>query len=260
MQKVDVKTKGMRISNCFGTGQVTSRKILGVLPLALLSLSGAAMAQLDNLQLTGVAPGNPALDGFYTSPYQVNINSAPVSTLVICDDFSTEVTVGEKWTATETSLATLTTASSPLTSLKFDNGAGQLSLQLTNYERAAYLAKELMTYQPNSFTDPAAEALSYAIWQVFDSGVQGYLASTLGTNSSTYKLIESDYQDAVTNANAGSLANVFAYTPAPVQGASQEYLFVQTPLNQVPEPATMLFGFALMGVVATARRRMVATA
>lgn len=255
MQKAGVNTKGGPVPSCFGTRQVAipamaGRKVLGVLAMALLSLSGVALAQIDNLQLTGVAPVNRSLGGFYTSPYQVSINGSATSTPVICDDFSTEVSIGLTWNASETNLQTLATATAPLTTLKFDQSS--LSLQLTNYEVAAYLAKELITYQPNSFTDLAAEELSDAIWQVFDyNDVVDYIDHNLSW--SEVQAIESDYNTAVSDANADSLTNVFAFTPNPLS-ASQEYLSVVTPLNAVPEPATALFGFALMGAVATARR------
>lgn len=185
--------------------------------------------------------------------------------------------MGANWNATKTaSLSAVNFSGSNI--LRFKSGAivnASLTITMTltqeqAYMVAAYLGGELMgDNQQTTAGLKAAQELSFAIWEVFDakdvstwfknngalpagydSDVAGFLsgAYTAITTNSLYDNIDDAYYQGVQvfTPNAG-------YT-------SQEYLVCQpitTSLTGVPEPATMLFGFALMGVVATARRRTV---
>ena len=64
---------------------------------------GASAFAEDHLALQNVGAGF-GMGGVFTSPYGISIDgSAPV--LMICDDFSTEISLGQTWNAVETSLA-----------------------------------------------------------------------------------------------------------------------------------------------------------
>jgi len=118
----------------------------------------APLAHADTFTLTGANPNNNSDGGVYVSPYQASINGgSPV--LVICDDFSDEVYVGETWNV-----------QSPWSVDQYTAGDGLFTGQ-TDYEEAAWLVLQLV-----GFTDAANQAaISYAIWTIFDpSAINSY--------------------------------------------------------------------------------------
>ena len=72
---------------------------------ATLTLS-QSVALADVLTFIGPTPGL-SLGGEYTSPYVFNININNVNTpvLLVCDDFYSNIWVGDSWTANRISLA-----------------------------------------------------------------------------------------------------------------------------------------------------------
>src|ERR1700761_1540417 len=86
---------------------------LALFALATAFIAGSSIAtppqnpQVVNMTLTGPPPG-PSLDGVYTDPYTATTQATnkffqptgPTSQIsIICDDFSTEVTLNQNWNA-----------------------------------------------------------------------------------------------------------------------------------------------------------------
>ena len=236
------------------------RKLL-IVGLVALGTLWAAPSFASDFTLTGVQGG--VMGGVYTSPYTATIGFQQ-GVLVICDDFVTESYIGDTFTATGTSVASLSGESAASTDVKFDHT--DKSQQQTDYATAAFLAEEIIgqgvTNTPAN--DYSLGVLSYAMWGVFDPSL---LTSASGQGTGSCSLAYgcltagqlADAQLALANAvlNAGSVGqytNVSIYTPSPNQNRSQEFLVVKT-----PEPSTLLMlglGFAGLLFFGTRRRRV----
>jgi len=255
---------------------VHNRNLGRVLVLAFASVASAAWADSLTVQNTGASA---AMGGVYTSPYGIAVNGTP--TLLICDDFETDISLGYTWSASPVTLTQID--SSTVAGLKFASSPyssailGGASNVVEDYATAAVLAAELLTL-PNVGTGAenaeTAGVLSYAIWSVFDSS----LGTSLNSNGSTGYGSLNTTQVAAVNAaiaNAENLASgatvggtttlsnisvngqtldgLTVYTPNPL-AASQEFLQVQ-----MPEPGyPMMLGLELLGaagVILAFRRR-----
>lgn len=247
------------------------------LVVVLACLASVAWAG-DALTVQNTGAGT-LMGGEYTSPYGVAVNGTP--TLLICDDFVTDIYVGYSWSATPSTLTEID--STTVSGLKFANASyssavlGGSSDVVEDYATAAVLAAELLSL-PNVGT-PAenketAGELSYAIWSLFDNSLYTTLNSTGSTGSGSLNATEVAAVDAaIINAqnlvagatvggtttlanisvNGESIESLTAYTSQPL-GASQEYLQVQ-----MPEPGfPMMLGLDLLGaagVILAFRRR-----
>lgn len=225
----------------------------------------------DTLTLLNPPNNGDAAGGVYTSPYNISVNGTPMQ--LICDDFTTDISVGESWSATPTTLVDLSASS--VMNLKFGNPAKEppgTSLLYANtaedYAIAAVLVAEL-TSMPNLTPDQIA-GYSFAIWDVFDSTLVG--SSTCSDPYGT--LTGAQCTDAMKDLTAAeSLANtalsggvydlnnvsglsiesLTVYTPNPLS-SSQEFLQVSMP--EAPFPA--ILGVDLLGglgLIAVLRRR-----
>lgn len=258
--------------------------ILGLMCAAVLVCCGTGALgqtlQLLNPPNTGYTEG-----GVYTSPYNISVNGTPMQ--LICDDFTTDISIGESWGTTATTITTIDSAT--VAGLKFDsapynaNILGGTGDVVQDYAVAAVLAGELLSL-PNTDTADAG-ALSFALWDVFDSTLLG---STYGSMSDPYGTITNPQWTAamnyLTNAigavdgqmtggsanlnpilglqsggsvNLSSLgiSSLTAYTPTPNAGVAQEFLTVTTPEASMPVlMAVDLLGF--MVLVGFLRKRM----
>jgi len=229
-------------------------KTLGFLATIILAVAVSALpSHADTtLTLTGTGAGN-VLDGIYTSPYTGTVGTA-TNTPIICDDFADEVYLGESWSATASSVASLAG------NVKW---ASESNAQ-QNYEIAAWLAEQLLS--SSNATD--SEDISYAIWLALDNGdVTSYLTSYPDpTTLSAAQGWITAAENAITTQNltAANFANVLVYTPVAgtatdcnggkCTGSPQEFLVV------TPEPSSILLlvvGLAVL--VGFARRRRDAT-
>jgi hypothetical protein len=237
------------------------RSSFAAVGLAIFCCAPSAFADV-NMVLTGVT--GPFMAGVYTSPYIATIDG--VSTLVICDDFLTDVSIGQAWTADATTVSSLN-GPGPSTAVKFDKSPGtpaEAVVQQQDYAVAAYLAEQILaTNQSTQAGQYQAGILSYALWDLFDPA----LLTTYQSPSCNHPygcLTQNEIDDAkaalaTAQTNALSYAqysNVTIYTPTPVQGLSQEFLAVT--MSEPPSPAILAVYFlGLGGLVFVFRRRMV---
>src|SRR6266481_5274888 len=111
------------------------RGLFPLIVVGLVGLVGVAQATEVSMQLIGPTSctvAQPCLAGVYSSPYTALIDGTP--TLIICDDFQTDVSIGDTWTATKTNVASLVNGLS--TDVKFDTG--NTATQQHDYAAAAW--------------------------------------------------------------------------------------------------------------------------
>ena len=227
-----------------------------VLVLACL----VSVAWADDTLVVQNAGAPAAMGGVYSSPYGITVNGNLA--LLICDDFTTDISLGQSWIADATTLTTVD--SGDVGSLKFANAAynstpgilggipptpPSLTTVAYDYAIVAVLAAELETLpyigtlQEN--TETAGE-LSYALWGVFDAPLltstnTGF--GTLSTDELTAARNDLKAAQALVNAatvggvttlsnislpNGVALESMTIYTPNGL-AASQEFITVATP-------------------------------
>lgn len=236
----------------------------------------AYVAGTDCLELVN-AGASYAMGGVYTSPYGIDIlsnNGTPVNnpttSLMICDDFSTDISFGQTWNATATTFAELQAGTNPNGTPKWClNGSTPVQCtqgsngpaNLEGYAVAAVLAAELMTLPdaPNTsaFYNETAGEISFALWGVFDPGLLTSTAANPLGNDQFGSLTQAEFDAAnsylagaeslVAGATSGGQINLGSivvntnylitgltiYTPNPLN-ASQEFL--QVSVTPMPEP------------------------
>ena len=181
------------------------------------------------------------MGGVYTSPYGISVNSGS-PTLLICDDFTTDVSLGQTWTARRTTLDAL--QAEPI---RWE----RRSLRMSGSMRRLRLAAQLMALP--SYASEAAGELSYALWNIFDPGLLGppqhnpygsltntQLNAALAYYNPAAAMIASITTNGVVDLSRlvfnGQLIKMTIYTPQPLSG-SQE--FVQVSLVSMAEPGFM---------------------
>jgi hypothetical protein len=219
--------------------------------LALICLATGAMADSTvTMQLIGPPPG-PILGGVYTSPYTALIGPAGqtlgqgqtqingVSTLVVCDDFQTNMsTVTPPWQAIDTNLNSILGEATTSGVVKFDNSA-TVAQQQFDYQVAAYLALEILnTDQSTTAGQVTAGQLSFAMWAVFDPPPDstGPFSGQFVTGSDLAQA-QADLSAAQAAVNAPGFTlggyNVDIFTSNPL-GAAQEFITVSAPEAATP--------------------------
>ena len=250
--------------------------------LALLALTCMTSGAWGQVTLTVANAGAYAnMGGVYTSPYGLQIDGGS-PTLMICDDFLTDIYVGYSWQANVTTLSSL--SSSTVAGLKFANSPygtspgilGGVSNAAQDYAVAAVLAAELMSL-PNIGTaaenQQTAGQLSYAIWGVFDAPLLTSTNTGYGTLTTTdlnaakaditsaQALVAAATIGGVTDLtkisiNGNPITGLTVYTAEPNAGASQEFLRVSMP--EPSSPASLAIDLlAVFGLVMVLRRRTV---
>jgi len=206
--------------------------LLGFVGLSLCLLP-SALAQ--ELSLTVLPPQNAVMGGVYTSPYTINVNGVPE--LLICDDFTTDITLGEQWPTSTTSMSTVD--SSAVTDLKFNQSPGNSSIMggpndvVYDYAVAAVLAADLMeipnigTSNENAQEAEAAGEISYAIWGIFD---QTLWNSLLANGSTGY--------GSLTTSGPNSVPSTSQYYMQGQVGGAEYYLALAESLVNATNPTT----------------------
>ena len=228
-------------------------RTLGILTILLGMAISALPLRADTLiTLTGAGAGN-VLDGVYTSPYTGTVGGV-ANTPIICDDFADDSYIGESWSATVSTVASLAG------NVKWASEANAQQ----NYEIAAWLAEDLLSTSNKT----ATEDISFAIWLALDPNVATYLSSDPGTLTAAQGWITAA-ENAITtdDLTAADFANVLVYTPVAgtavncngepcPENSPQEFLVVDA-----PEPGSiLLLALGLVALAAFARRRGFAAA
>jgi hypothetical protein len=198
--------------------------------LAISAVTGTCALADVSMKLMN-AGASYVMGGVYTSPYGVSINDG-APTMLICDDFTTDINLGQTWTAIVTTLDELQAGTNPSGTPKFTDVA--------KYATAALLAAQLMAL-PN-LASAAAGELSYALWNIFDPGLLGnpqhnpygsLTPTQLNAALGYYNAAVAAVAAITSNGNVdlskltfnGQLIKLTIYTPKPLT-ASQEFLKV----------------------------------
>jgi hypothetical protein len=231
---------------------------------ALVCLASSALGDVT-MELTAPPPG-PSLGGVYISPYTALIGPAGqtiapitgVSTPVICDDFTTDVSINTApWQAIVTDVASVNNGTTASTNVKFDK-TSSAAQQQQDYATAALLAEWIMGAQQNGGTYQGFSQgdLSFALWGLFDPNSVDPNGPLSGNWISGSDLTNANLALNMAKLDAGSYtqySNVVIYSPTP-QSASQEYLVVRTP--EAPSALLLTVDLSsLVGLILLLRRR-----
>jgi hypothetical protein len=230
-------------------------KLSKVLALTVPFLAGlilfprAAVADVPVLDLIGTN-NSINMGGVYTSPYRITVDGVP--SWLVCDDFVTDINIGNKWYADVYTLPQV----GPDGPQKFHGTTPTIQ---DDYYAAAWLAYQLLT-DSSIRTDTTTSAYySYAIWEIFEPAAenaltsipQGYVTSDMGAayaaTSSVSDVSERNF-----------LASVMKiYTPVNLK--ADGYIYPSQEFFGVPEASTVAFLafdlLALAGIVFLMRRR-----
>ena len=237
--------------------------------VALLCFAAGAFAQVP-VALQSSVTSNPSLAGVYVGAYPLTINGT--STRAVCDDFADHIYLNESWQANVYTFSQLNTTTNTLSDFTVANlgttgvffgGNGSVS-QLQLYEEAAWLTVQLL----NPANAAYAGNLSYAIWDIFDSGAFTRLANRGVLNDGSQGTAAWWLSQAQQSYGSGNYSNFAILTPingtawcgsGPCPSVPPQEFLVRTPES----PAAVLLGadlLALVGFIVVFRRRMVRAA
>ena len=225
------------------------KSILRACCLVVLLCAASGNSWANSLTLTMNSGGNNVMGGVYVGPYNLTLTGGlkPVKLHLVCDDFKSNVYIGEHWKVK-------TSTFNSLTNVKWHG-------QTKNYEMVAWLVEQMFSSKYRSDSKAVAN-LQWAIWDIFDPNVSKH--DPHGTISHKEQLaIASWLSLAQTHYASGHYSNLVIYTPIPGSqrpsgyGTPQEY-FGWNPPTQTPEPASLLlFGSGMIGLASLRRRFLV---
>ena len=230
---------------------------------AVLSyLMCSALAQ-STFTITGAHPYNYSMGGVFVSPYQATITTGvdTYSGLVICDDFTDEVTIPETWQADSSTVGASGAANGMFESDSYSytllgNTFSYSGAQ--GYDAVAWLANQLITTGNYADQIQAAE-LSFAMWTIFDPGAINYVTGVGAlTQSQVENQVVADIRSAFSDGTYTG-PTVTVWTPTSWVGdpsRPQEFLTVQTPEAPVLANLAVDLG-ALLGAIFVLHRRLV---
>lgn len=217
----------------------TYRTWLLATSLACSGLVSSAFGQTTaNMVLTGVNGSSYA--GVYTSPYYATVNG--VATTVICDDFGTESSLNESWTAYVSNVSGVTSPYAKFSGTSVQNFGISVTTQQA-YDAVAALATALLGVSSSS---TQAAIYSFAIWDIFDNaGVNSWP----GLDSSFLAQVNADALNALeATYTSGEFSNVSIYSST--VGSPQEFISVgsvSTP--EASSPAILAVDLLALGLI-----------
>ena len=157
------------------------------------------------------------MGGVFTSPYGITVDGTPM--LLICDDFTTDISLYQTWNATQNTLTQLSSSTVTADNLKFPAAAyqdppntgilggdgttsGDNNAAAYDYAVEAVLAAEIAqipnvgTTQETSQNAILSGELSYAMWSVFDQTLYNNLNTSGNTGFGSLNVDEVKAVDA----------------------------------------------------------------
>ncbi|CAN5426294.1 hypothetical protein BH10ACI4_BH10ACI4_22010 [soil metagenome] len=208
--------------------------------LALLALClGVVPASAFADTLTLVSTGGQTVNGVQIYPYNFSVNGASTLTALLCLNYNREVSVGETWNVTKSSIA-------------LDNS--QTSI---NYRALAIIDYDISTGHGGY----SASDLQFADWSIF---APSDMAHNSGYTSTAASIVQNALQLASNDAytHSGFYSAFTIYTPTSNQtgwtnGIPPEFMGYTAPTTSpVPEPSTlMMLGTGLIGAAGAMRRK-----
>jgi hypothetical protein len=222
--------------------------VVGLLLVGLALCQTVALADTDTLVLNGVNGNSEG--GVYTSPYQISVNGT--NQWLVCDDFETDISTGDSWTAEVNSLATAEGGGAKFTATYEAVTPTQLGY---DYEAAALLAVQIL--QNPSDNSTTNQDYSFALWNIFDK------SAPLPGSALTYESEALTWAQNPSNtiglsselaADVSLVNDVVIYTPVYTSGAvippgvayspgSQEFFGLSDPVPEGSTVAFLLFDF-----------------
>jgi len=201
----------------------------------VLGLSTRVFASTVTIQFTSASSYDTTYANAYAGIYNGTVNGR--STEFVCDDFLTEISNGQSWSAyantnrlasnTEPVKFAPSTISNPLFTFGNPSYIGTVSSQQQEYNMVSWLVEQIF----GNPTDSGGQWGAYAgaIWSLTDGAWNSpsYTASYGGLTA------EGELVAAYSHRNDTNLPLYYVYTPNPLD-AGQEFF------SPVPEPATSL--------------------
>jgi hypothetical protein len=203
--------------------------------LVLFFLAPCVFAQ-ESMTLTGPNPNYSWYDTNYNEqvsvgPYAATVNGV-ANQQIICDDYSDEVSVGEKWNVSAINVSNLTVSN--LGSTMWGATMGATSTVLTSYLEAAWLTEQLIAANSVPNNGALVTAIQYAEWAIFNPNAKtgGPQGSGQTSASYWYNLVTSPTVSQ--NLSASQFSNLELLTPLTSSnkacqanaGCAQEYFMV----------------------------------
>jgi hypothetical protein len=223
--------------------KVNSGSLAAIAGLMLCCFGLPAFGQEVSVQYTGnysTTWGNQDGD-FGAGIYSANINGAPSSSGIICDDYSDQIVSGQKWNANAYQASSLN--SSNIGETLFGSTIG-----LTGYAEVATLVS-MMFGGSNAYggiTGISQAEISSAIWDITTAGGISGLDSKA---TALVAALKSAFNGKTSAAQAylSSLTNLWILTPTPLTGLGKGEAQEMWTETSVPEGGAALLFLLLAG-------------